>query len=75
MTRPPICQPNPHGVGACPECGNARTDGRPPYLHKPGCSHEGDLQMDRFLAEMRSGDHGGPPLYCTDPDHDHEVRR
>jgi hypothetical protein len=58
-----IPKPNPRGRGACPECGNYRTDGRPPYLHRPGCSREGDLQLDRFFAEMATGDHGGPTLY------------
>lgn len=68
----PIAEANPHRVGACSECGSYRTDGRPPYLHKPGCSHEGDPQMDRWLAEQATSDHGGPVLYCTE--HDHTVR-
>jgi len=66
--------PNPHRVGACPDCGNWRSDGRPPYLHKPGCPHEADLQTGRWLQEQQAGDHGGPTLYCTDPDHDHGER-
>jgi hypothetical protein len=71
-TRPAVSGPNPHHVGACPECGSYRADGRPPYLHQPGCPHESDLQFGRWLREHQSGDHGGPPLYCTDPGHDHE---
>ena len=63
-----IPEPNPGRVGACGECGAWRLDGRPPYLHKPGCSQEGDLQMGRFLAEMAAGDHGGPTLYATEAD-------
>lgn len=58
-----IPEPNPGRVGACGGCGNYRTDGRPPYLHHPGCPHEDDLQMGRFLAEAAAGDHGGPVLY------------
>jgi hypothetical protein len=63
--------PNPHRVGACGECGGYRADGRPPYLHYPGCSHEGELQLDRFFEEARTGDRGGPTLYCSNPAHDH----
>jgi hypothetical protein len=66
-----VAGPNPHRVGACPDCGSYRTDGRPPYLHQPGCPHEGELQLERWLQEYQSGDHGGPVLYCTDPSHDH----
>jgi hypothetical protein len=47
---------------------------RAPYLHHDGCPAQDDLQVDRFLAEMRSGDTGGPPLYCADPAHDHRLR-
>jgi hypothetical protein len=54
--------PNPDRIGACPECGNYRTDGRPPYLHHDGCSHDGDLQIDRFLAELAAGDLAGAPV-------------
>jgi hypothetical protein len=54
--------PNPHRIGACPECGAYRADGRFPYLHPPSCSHHGDLQAERFIAEFRSGDTCGPPL-------------
>jgi hypothetical protein len=50
-------------MGACPDCGNYRLDGKPPYLHKPGCPREGDLQIDRWLAERAAGDLGGPTLY------------
>lgn len=53
--------PNPNRIGAC-ACGAYRADGWPPYLHNPGCEHEGDLQFDRWLAEQQTGDHGGPPL-------------
>jgi hypothetical protein len=62
-------EPNPFRVGACPDCGSYRTDGRPPYLHNPGCPREGDLQLDRWVAEQQGGDHGVPTLYCTEPDH------
>lgn len=65
---------NPHRVGACPGCGNYRTDGRAPYLHRPGCAREGDLQLDRYVAELVAGNLGGPPLYCQDPGHDHRVK-
>lgn len=68
----PVQEANPHRIGACPECGAYRTDGRPPYIHKDGCPHEGDLQMERWLAEQQTGDHGGPVLYCTE--HDHVIR-
>jgi hypothetical protein len=64
--------PNPHRVNACPGCGSYRADGRAPYLHHPGCPHEGDLQIDRFLAERLAGDAGGPPLWCLDAAHNHE---
>jgi hypothetical protein len=60
-----IPEPNPGRVGACGECGAWRTDGRPPYLHRPGCTREDDLQIDRFLAEHAAGDLGGPVLYGT----------
>lgn len=63
---------NPHREGACPECGAYRTDGRAPYIHREGCPQEGDLQLDRWLAEQQAGDHGGPVLYCTE--HDHAVK-
>jgi hypothetical protein len=63
--------PNPHRAGACPSCGSYRADGRPPYLHAAGCPGEADLQISRWLQEQQTGDHGGPPLYCTDPGHDH----
>jgi hypothetical protein len=56
-------EPNPGRVGACPECAAYRSDGRPPYLHHPGCSREGDLQMERFLDEQARGDLGGPTLW------------
>jgi hypothetical protein len=57
-----VTDPNPHRIGACPECGTYRADGRPPYLHHPGCTHDGDLQIDRFLTELAAGDLAGPPL-------------
>lgn len=63
-----IPEPNPRRVGACPGCGLYRLDGRHPYLHRAGCPDEGDLQIDRFLAETRAGDPGGPTLYETDAD-------
>lgn len=53
---------NPHRIGACPECGAYRYDGRWPYLHKDDCPHAGDLQTDRWIRESASGDHGGPVL-------------
>ena len=56
-------QPNPRRIGACPECGSYRSDGRPPYLHHQGCSKEGDPQIERWLAEEQAGDHGGPTIY------------
>ena len=65
--------PNPHRIGACPECGSWRSDGRPPYLHNHGCPHEADLQIGRWLEEEHAGDHGGPTLYCTAPGHDHKA--
>jgi hypothetical protein len=65
-------QANPHRIGACPGCGSYRTDGRFPYIHKDGCPRESDLQMNRWLAEQRTGDHGGPVLYCTE--HDHAIK-
>lgn len=68
MSRIPIPEPNPNRIGACPDCGNYRTDGRPPYLHYPGCPKEGDLQIDRWLDEMASGDLGGPTIYATEAD-------
>ena len=68
----PLQVANPHRVGACAECGAYRTDGRPPYIHKDGCSREGDPQLDRWLAEQRTADHGGPVLYCAE--HDHAVK-
>jgi hypothetical protein len=54
--------PNPTRIGSCGECGAWRADGRFPYLHRPGCSWEGDLQIDRYLAELAAGDLGGPPI-------------
>ena len=48
--------PNPRRVGACPGCGNYRADGRPPYLHPDWCPDAGDLQVDRYLAELQAGD-------------------
>lgn len=65
-----IPEPNPGRVGACAECGLYRPDGRPVYLHKPGCSREGDLQLDRYFAELAAGDFGGPVLYATQEDAD-----
>lgn len=62
-----VPEPNPRRVGACPGCGNYRTDGRPPYLHYRGCPGEDDLQVGRFLAEIRAGP-GGAVLYETDAD-------
>lgn len=44
---------------------------RPPYLHKDGCPRKDDYQIGRWLEEQRTGDHGAPPLYCTEPGHDH----
>jgi hypothetical protein len=64
----PVPEPNPRRVGACPDCGNWRLDGRPPYLHRPGCPREGDLQIGRFLAELAAGDQAGPTLYETEAD-------
>lgn len=64
-----IPQPNPHRIGGCPDCGSYRSDGRWPYLHHPGCPHERDPQAARMIAELRSGDHGGPTIYCTAHDH------
>lgn len=69
IPRGPVSEANPHRVGACAECGAYRTDGRAPYIHKDGCSREGDLQLDRWHAEERTGDHGGPVLYCTEHSH------
>ena len=63
-----IPEPNPGRAGACAECGAYRLDGRPPYLHRPDCSREGDLQLDRYFDEMSRGDLGGPTLYGTDAD-------
>lgn len=57
-----VSEPNPRRVGACPDCGSYRSDGRPPYLHGDGCPRAGDLQIDRWLREMATGDHGGPTL-------------
>lgn len=54
--------PNPARIGACPECGSYRADGRPPYLHDDGCTLGDDLQLDRWLDEQRRGDHGGPAI-------------
>jgi hypothetical protein len=54
--------PNPRRIGACPDCGSYRADGRPPYLHHDGCPRAGDLQIDRYLAELAAGDLAGPPL-------------
>lgn len=54
--------PNPARTGACPECGTYRSDGRPPYLHRPGCELGGDLQLDRWLAELTAAAHGGPAV-------------
>ena len=56
-----LAGPNPNRIGAC-ACGSYRADGRFPYLHNPGCHHDGDLQIDRWLAEEQAGDHGGRPL-------------
>jgi hypothetical protein len=64
-----IPEPNPRRLGACPDCGNYRTDGRPPYLHRPGCPREGDLEIDRFLAESAAG----PALYETEADVDRAL--
>jgi hypothetical protein len=61
-----IPEPNPGRVGACGKCGAWRLDGRPPYLHKPGCPHEDDLQLDRYFDEMARGDFGGPTLYADE---------
>lgn len=58
-----IPEPNPRRIGACLYCGSYRLDGRPPYLHNPGCPREDDLQVDRYLAEQAAGDLGGPTLY------------
>lgn len=66
-----VTGPNPHRVGACPSCGSYRSDGRPPYLHYPGCPSETDAQIGRWLRELEAGDFGGPVLRCTDPGHDH----
>lgn len=63
-----IPEPNPRRLGACPGCGNYRTDGRPPYLHRPGCPDEDDPQIERWLAELTAGDFGGPALYETADD-------
>jgi hypothetical protein len=63
-----IPEPNPGRVGACEECGAYRLDGRPPYLHKPWCSREGDLQLDRYFDEMSRRDFGGPTLYGSEAD-------
>lgn len=63
-----IPEPNPRRLGACAECGSYRLDGRPPYLHKPGCSLEDDLQLDRYFAELAAGDLGGPTLYEDEAD-------
>jgi hypothetical protein len=60
--------PNPHRIGACPECGAYRSDGRPPYLHHDQCTRAGDLQLDRWLTEMATGDHGGPAIGDDTPD-------
>jgi len=69
IPRGPVREANPHRVGACPDCGSYRTDGRPPYIHKDDCPREGDLQLDRWLAEQETGDHGGAVLYCAEHDH------
>jgi hypothetical protein len=63
-----IPEPNPRRLGACPGCGNYRTDGRPPYLHHPGCPDEDDLQLGRWLADHAAADHSGPVLYETETD-------
>ena len=63
-----IPEPNPRRLGACSYCGNYRLDGRPPYLHNPGCPREGELQIDRYLAELASEDANGPTLYETEAD-------
>jgi hypothetical protein len=68
-----IQEANPHRVGACPECGNYRTDGKPPYLHNPGCPRENDLQIERYLTELQTGDLGAPVLYCGEHDHGIEI--
>jgi hypothetical protein len=52
--------PNPDRIGACPDCGSYRADGRPPYLHHEGCLREDDLQLDRFMDETRRQDLNGP---------------
>jgi hypothetical protein len=54
--------PNPSRAGACGGCGSYRADGRPPYLHHPGCPHD-DLQIDRYLRELAAGDLAGPALW------------
>jgi hypothetical protein len=33
-------------AGQCPDCGNFRSDGLPPVLHHPGCSHADDWKAD-----------------------------
>jgi hypothetical protein len=64
-----IPEPNPRRVGACRYCGAWRLDGRPPYLHHPGCPDEHDLQLDRYFAEMRGEvPANGPTLYETEAD-------
>lgn len=41
-----------HGLaaGQCAECGNYRSDGKPPILHHPGCSHRDDWKADALGA-------------------------
>lgn len=54
--------PNPDRLGACPDCGSYRSDGRPPYLHRDGCARKDDLQVARFMQEAARSNWNGPVI-------------
>jgi hypothetical protein len=60
--------PNPGHVGACAECGSFRADGRPPYLHRPGCSAGDASQAERFVSEFLADDINGPTIWQSRQD-------
>ena len=69
-TTPAVSGPNPHRVGACPECGSYRADGLLLTFTSPAARMRVTCSSAGGCGSTSPGS-GGPPLYCTDPSHDH----
>jgi hypothetical protein len=51
-----IDAPKGQAVGQCPRCGTFRSDGRPPTVHRHGCTEGPDGSQLGPLLPLRYGD-------------------